>query len=116
MIEVEKKLKNDDELLSIRKGFLQRINEITEELFRISKMYSYNCHYIRHCDANRYKKSISDLKQRSVKKRAQITGKIECGPFKEEELPFVQIRRHKTIYNNLLRILAESLVMTKLGS
>jgi hypothetical protein len=114
MIEVEKNLKNDDELLSIRKGLLQRVNEITEELFNISGMYSYNYYYIRHYDARRYKKSKSNLKQRSIKKRAQMTGKIECGPFKGEDLPFAQIRRHKTIYNNLLRILSESLVMTKL--
>jgi hypothetical protein len=77
-------------------------------------LYSYNYYYIRHYDANRYKKSKSDLKERSIKKRLPVTGKIECGPFKEEELPFDQIRQHK-IYNNLLRILAESLVMTKLA-
>jgi hypothetical protein len=118
MIEVEKRLKNDDELLSIRKGLLQRINGITEELFNLSEMYSYNYYYIRHYDASRYKKSKSKshLKQRSIKKRAHMTGKIECGPLKREDLPFDQIRRHKIVYDSLLGILAELLVITKLGA
>jgi hypothetical protein len=116
MTEVGKVLDSDDELLSIRNGFLEHINEITDELFNISEIYSYNYYYIRHYDADRYKKSRSDLKQRSIKKRAQLTGKIECGPFKEEDLPVDQIKRHKSNYGRLLTILAESLVMTKLGA
>jgi hypothetical protein len=114
MMEVKKKLENDKELLSIRKGFLEHINEIMDELLNISSNYSYKYYYIMHYDANRYRKSKSDLEQGLIKKRTQVTGKIECGPFKEKDLPVDQIRRHKSNFGRLLEILAGSLVMAKL--
>jgi hypothetical protein len=116
MMEVNKKLESDKELLSIRNGFLEHIYEIADELSNISNTYSYDYYYIRHYDACRYKKSRSDSEQGSIKKRSQLTGKIECGPFKKVDLPFAaQTKRHNANYDRLLEILTEPLVLTKLG-
>jgi hypothetical protein len=52
-----------------------------------SKLSSYTYYYIRHYDPQLYQKKKNDYKKGLINKKSQATGRIECGPFKEDSIP-----------------------------
>ena len=52
-----------------------------------SKLSSYTYYYIRHYDPQVYQKNKNDYENGLIKKKSQVTGKIECGSFKEDSIP-----------------------------
>ena len=71
------------------KNYHENKEHITNQIYKSSissKIYSYTYYYIRHYDPKIYRQKKSDCKRGLIKK-SQITGKVECGPFKEEKIP-----------------------------
>jgi hypothetical protein len=91
LLEIQQIMKNDKELQNLlKKMFRQYFSNTLNEILDHKETYSYNYCYIRHYDPRLYKKQKSKFEKGKIKK-AQVNGKIECGPFKVKpitDVPF----------------------------
>jgi hypothetical protein len=92
MSKLKQTIMNDNELNKKYVQFSREydVEQILKQLYHndnnISEILSYRYYYIRHYKHDVYQKRKIDYKKRLIK-NSQVTGKIECGPFKEQELP-----------------------------
>ena len=90
------------------KEYAENKAQIKSQLYNIGRrIYSHTYYYVRHYDPKMYNKKKSDYKKGIIKK-SQITGKTECGPFKEKDFPARVIerlrRREKNKIGRLVRL------------
>jgi hypothetical protein len=52
-----------------------------------SKFNSDTYYYVRHYDVQIYRNRRIDYENGLIKKKWQVNGRIECGPFKEDSIP-----------------------------
>lgn len=86
----------------ILKNYRENQKDILNQIYNSSiscKFYSYTYYYIRHYDSKIYRLKKSDHKKGLIKK-PQITGKIECGSFKEEKIPSLGIEKMRLLTQN----------------
>ena len=70
----------------IEKEYVENKAQTRMQLYdRENRIYSYTYYYVRHYDPQIYQKRKSDYEKGKIKK-SQVTGKYECGPFKENDL------------------------------
>jgi hypothetical protein len=82
LLKIQKVLKNDRQLQNLLKKMRkQYLNKTLNKIVDHKMIYSYSYYYIRHYDPKLYKKQKSKFEKGEIKK-AQVNGKIECGPFK----------------------------------
>jgi hypothetical protein len=85
-------IRNDQEIKKKYYELAKESSKIIEQvLSRVSsgnsKLSSYTYYYIRHYDPQVYQKNKNDYENGLIKKKSQVTGKIECGPFREDCIP-----------------------------
>ncbi|MPZ07228.1 MAG: hypothetical protein GEU26_12580 [Nitrososphaeraceae archaeon] len=82
LLKVRETMINDKELRKVlNKLYRQHFDEYIDEVLDRRETYSYEYYYIRHYDPGLYKAQKSDLRKGKIRK-TQVSGKIECGPFK----------------------------------
>lgn len=102
MLRLKEIVRNDDDL---KEKYIQLAREYDENKIQImeqdlsesnntsSKIYSHTYYYIRHYEPNMYLKQKKSAYEKGLVKKSQVSGKMECGPFKEEELPAEAIEK-----------------------
>jgi hypothetical protein len=100
IIRLKEIIKNDNDL---KEKYIQLAREYDENKIQImshtynsnvgSKVYLHIYYYIRHYDPNVYQRRKSDYEKGLIKKKSQVTGRVECGPFKEKDFPVEAIER-----------------------
>jgi hypothetical protein len=81
-------IRNDDDIM---KKYIQLAKDYDENIEQgintsTSKINSQTYYYIRHYDPLVYRQRKSDYKNGLIKKKSQVNGRIECGPFKQDSL------------------------------